>query len=170
MKNPVMSITIEERTSLEIESHMHLLIIDDNTDDISLMSRCLEPAVESIVGTTTVSEAIDKIAQEDFDCVLVDYLMPDTSGLDIVKQLRDSGLTCPIIMVTGCHDRLVATKCIQEGAQNYFPKEFITTEPNLFRECVTHTANQQMLETTARLSVLSAQMRAFESRITPSKP
>ena len=63
-----------------------------------------------------------------FDCVIADVHMPGTSGLDLVRELRKSGDTPPVILITALTDRQLAQKAISAGAQSLFRKPLDTDD------------------------------------------
>jgi len=71
-------------------------------------------------------EALEKLEQDDFDCVLLDHLMPGLSGLEVLKIIRKlhSPFTLPIILVTALYDKEVVVEAIQHGADDYINKPY----------------------------------------------
>ena len=62
------------------------------------------------------------------DCVLLDYMMIDMTGLDVLKALTKQSPILPVVMLTGQGSENVAADCIKNGAQNYMSKNAVTTE------------------------------------------
>ncbi|HEY9012788.1 MAG TPA: response regulator [Devosia sp.] len=78
-----------------------ILVVDDDKDVAISIVRALE-----VLGHTTATcghaqEAFEVLATQSFDLLLVDYRMPEMTGLDLVTLLREEGIKIPAIMMTG---------------------------------------------------------------------
>jgi len=67
-------------------------------------------------------EAIDAVAQSQFDLVLMDMEMPVMNGLDATAELRKKGFTAPIVIVTGNIDPSHVRQCLDAGADGHLAK------------------------------------------------
>ena len=80
------------------------LIIDDETDILSVMDVVLNNNFEcSVTKASNGLEALDKLFNEKFDCILTDYMMPQMTGLGLVSAMRKSecpNKETPIIIIT----------------------------------------------------------------------
>jgi len=103
---------------------MDLILIDDNPDLIEQASIYLQREDErfNIHTTTSPIKAYNKIKDEDFDAVISDYQMPDMTGVDLLKKLRDNGYNTPFIIFTGRGREEVAIKALNLGADRYIQK------------------------------------------------
>lgn len=110
-----------------------LLIIDDNATDRHTIKRYLQRdrAHDYVfVEAGTGHGGIDQCHSEPPDCILIDYNLPDMSGLELLADLagqRERPLY-PIVMMTGVGDEMVAVQAIQGGAQDYLAKGSLTPE------------------------------------------
>ena len=117
-------------TSESSSNAPRILIVDDNDDVRYQLTRRLKK-----LGYTDLSvaengqEAIDKIASENFDLVLLDILMPGMTGYDVLNHLRDQGLlgNLPVIVISALDDMDSTVRCLQIGAEDYLPKPFNAT-------------------------------------------
>jgi two-component system, NarL family, sensor histidine kinase BarA len=66
--------------------------------------------------------------QQNFDCVLLDYRLPDGDALDLVQQVRSSGSKVPLIVLTGQGDEQIAVQVMKAGASDYLPKSKVSPE------------------------------------------
>jgi DNA-binding response OmpR family regulator len=73
-----------------------------------------------------VIAAIDLLASEAFDCVLLDYNLSDGDGLTFLRGLRGAGISATVIMITGQPDSSVAAELLEAGAAEYIPKALFT--------------------------------------------
>jgi len=116
---------------------MKILVADDS----ALMRHVLvtilnEAGVESVVQATDGYEAVQKVEEEAPDLVLMDWVMPNMTGIDAVEKIRASGNNVPIIMCTteGEQNRIV--DAIKTGANNFVVKPF---DPKVIMEKVKET-------------------------------
>ncbi|GLS27015.1 response regulator [Marinibactrum halimedae] len=124
-----------------------ILIIDDNPDDRELCIRqlkkndqyqyCFNEAASGLSGIQRINEEIP-------DCVLLDYSMPNESGIDIIKTLSKKYPFLAIIMMTGQGDENIAVQSIKHGAQNYIVKNDIS--PTLLKNVVHSAIETKKLE------------------------
>lgn len=101
---------------------MRLLLLDDDPADRLLLKRALvrSELQAQLFEAGTVGEAASLLAQIDPDCLLVDYRLPDGTGLDLLARCR-----CPLILLTGQGDEALAVAAMKAGAADYIPKESI---------------------------------------------
>ena len=106
-----------------MSSNLKILVADDNHDHIELMGEALKQELCAEIDTaTTGEECLKKVAKESFDLLLLDYLFPKISGLDILKHITEKGYDLPVIMVTGHGDEKIAVEAMKAGAIDYIVK------------------------------------------------
>ena len=71
-------------------------------------------------------EALERVEQEPFDCVLLDHGLPDQTGLDLLPLLRQRGL--PVVMLTAAGSEQVAVRAIKRGCHDYLVKRDLTRD------------------------------------------
>ena len=109
---------------------LKILVVDD--DDVDRMA--VRRALKQTGLDATVTEAHDAasalamLARQHFDCTLLDYRMPGSDGLDVVRSAREKGLQTPFIMLTGFGDEQTAVELMKAGAADYIPKGQLTPE------------------------------------------
>jgi two-component system chemotaxis response regulator CheY len=69
-------------------------------------------------------EAVDSVQAKEYGLVLMDWNMPNMSGIDAVKAIRQLGKTMPIIMVTTEAEKSRVIEALKAGANNYIIKPF----------------------------------------------
>ncbi len=77
----------------------------------------------SFVLVPSVEEAIQKIDEKEYDCIVCDYQIIGGNGLDILKEMRKRNVFTPIIFLTGQGDEQVAREAFVHGANDYFTKD-----------------------------------------------
>ncbi|HVW31082.1 MAG TPA: response regulator transcription factor [Acidimicrobiia bacterium] len=100
-----------------------ILFVEDD-DAIRETTRvALEDEGYTVTEATTGAEALEQMGQEPVDCVLLDLMLPDRSGFDVCRSLRQRS-TVPIIMVTARSDTYDVVAGLEAGADDYVTKPF----------------------------------------------
>lgn len=118
-----------------IKDNLNILIIDDDELDRLHVRRLLDGDGANMVidEATNCSSALEKMKLNKFDCVLVDYHLPDASGLEVLEELRKVDQdNAPYILLTGMGDEQLATEAMKKGASDYLSKNKLD-EKNLLR-------------------------------------
>lgn len=112
------------------DSRMKILIVDDDDVDRMAVRRALKASGIDVMVTEAedADSALAKLDHEHFDCTLLDYRMPGSDGLDVVRRAREKGLMVPFIMLTGFGDEQTAVELMKAGAADYIPKNTLTPE------------------------------------------
>ncbi|HUI46873.1 MAG TPA: response regulator [Nitrospirota bacterium] len=116
-----------------------ILIVDDEQDVVDLLRYNLEKADYETVVALNGHQAIEAVRLDAPDVVLLDIMLPDISGWEICKTLRDSSLGkfLPIIMLTALSDEEARIKGLTLGANDYLAKPFSLRELQLkIRKCL----------------------------------
>ena len=91
----------ESQTSVPAARPFRILVVDDDKDVATSIVRALEVLGHSAVTCGHAQEAFEVMGRQSFDLLLVDYRMPEMTGLDLVTLLREEGHKIPAIMMTG---------------------------------------------------------------------
>ncbi|MHA1650417.1 MAG: PAS domain S-box protein [Candidatus Helarchaeota archaeon] len=107
---------------------IRVLIIEDSEDDTLLLLRTLQRnGYNPIYQRVETKEALkDALANNVWDIILSDYLMPKLSGLDALTILKESGLDLPFILVSGAVGEETAVQLMKAGAHDYINKDNLT--------------------------------------------
>lgn len=104
---------------------MKVLVADDSGVMRKIIVRSLNSVgVSECVEAANGKEALDLFHSDSFDLVLTDWNMPEMNGLELVTELRASGTTVPIIMVTTEAQKGQVIKAIEAGVTDYLTKPF----------------------------------------------
>ena len=98
-----------------------ILLAEDNEDHIILFKRAV-PRGYKIDVARNGKEALNKIASAKYDLILLDYVLPDVSGLEILRKIREREYDAPVVMVTGQGSESVAVEALTLGAIDYIIK------------------------------------------------
>ena len=109
-----------------------LLIVDDNETNREVLARHLERQGLRTVAAENGRRALDLLAAQPVDLVLLDVMMPEMNGYQVLHHLKaDAALRdIPVIMISALDDVESVVRCIQLGAEDYLPKPF---DPVLLR-------------------------------------
>ena len=105
----------------------NILIVDDIEDNRYTLERRLKrDGYKNIFSAEGGKVAIDMASKNRFDLILLDLMMPDMSGLEVLKHLKGDPLqrTIPVIMVTASDEVETAAECIINGADDFITKPF----------------------------------------------
>lgn len=108
----------------------HILIIEDEPAIATLIRFNLEAAHYQVDAVSTVEMAKPLLQNELPDLILIDYMLPKTSGIDYIKELRSQARTqsLPIIMLTARGDETDKELGLNAGADDYITKPFSPRE------------------------------------------
>jgi adenylate cyclase len=107
-----------------------LLIVDDNEDNRYTLQMLLETdGHERIASASGGAEAMSLIEKQKFSLVLLDMMMPDLNGDEVLRMIKSNPDTrdIPVIMISADTDTENVSKCIELGADDYLPKPFNPT-------------------------------------------
>ena len=101
-----------------------LLVVDDNAMNRDMLGRRLERKGYRVLTASDGASALDLIAAEPIDLVLLDVEMPGLSGLDVLREVRKTrtGLQLPILMATARTDSADVVRALEAGANDYVVK------------------------------------------------
>ncbi|MDR3644447.1 MAG: response regulator [Clostridia bacterium] len=117
---------------------MEVLVIDDTKNIRMLLTKCLE--FEGYIVTTAGNgaEALDFISGKKFDLIFLDVRMPEISGTEVLRHIREMGVDTPVIMITAFGTVKNAVECTQLGAVTYLQKPFTENKIKQVLEEVLH--------------------------------
>src|SRR5580698_4720770 len=107
------------------EKALHVLLVEDNAGDARLLREMFsteKPGSFELTHLLRMGEAIIHLAKGDVDVVLLDLGLPDTHGLETVRQAHAVAPSVPLIVLTGLDDEALAGEAMKEGAQDYLIK------------------------------------------------
>lgn len=104
-------------------SDIHILIVDDEesiryTFEVFLRRE----GYGRITAAATLREALAAINTEKFDLVISDIVLENSSGTELLRHIRNSGLECPVVMITGFPNLETAAQAVRLGAFDYISK------------------------------------------------
>ncbi|MGX5818014.1 PAS domain S-box protein [Chitinophaga lutea] len=102
----------------------HILLAEDNPMNQKVAIRHLERVGAHVALAENGREALDKLKEDHFDCILMDVQMPEMDGLRATQQIREDGSGIPIIALTASALRGDRERCLLAGMNDYLSKPF----------------------------------------------
>ena len=112
------------------EKKRRILCAEDDEDTCALVTHVLGKAGYEVVSAYTYADAITKALSVDFDCYLLDNGLPDSTGVELCKEIREFDEKTPIIFYSGDAFPREIEEALNAGANEYLvkpvdPKELI---------------------------------------------
>ena len=101
-----------------------LLIVDDDPELLRFLLDELGEAGHHCSGCDNGQDALLRLRQESFDLVVMDWTLPDFSGVELCRRLRASNNTTPVLMLTARDDVDERVKALDAGVDDYLTKPF----------------------------------------------
>ncbi|MGV8118765.1 MAG: PP2C family protein-serine/threonine phosphatase [Candidatus Xenobiia bacterium LiM19] len=106
-------------------THLTIMVVDDTETNIDILVEFLGDEHDIQVAMDGMS-ALEQIAQDAPDLILLDIMMPGMSGIEVLERLKkDQSLQhIPVIMISAVDEMKTVVRCIELGAEDYLPKPF----------------------------------------------
>lgn len=104
---------------------MKVLLVEDNRADAVLLRETLADTRDKPVELVHVEQlktALERLATESFDIVLLDLSLPDADGMETITRTQKEHPELPLVVLTGLDDEATAVKAVRHGAQDYLVK------------------------------------------------
>jgi len=109
----------------EEKGKIKVLLIEDNPGDARLVREILsgiEDSAFELQHADRLQTGLKMLAGEEFDIVLLDLGLPDSSGMETLTRVHEQALDVPIIALTGNTEKLLGRESVREGAQDFLQK------------------------------------------------
>ena len=105
-----------------------VLVVGDHKDNREILYHHLLLEGHSVKTAANGQEALDLVALEPFDLILLDIMMPILNGYDVLERLKanESQRHIPVVVISARDDMSSVVRCIELGAEDYLPKPFNT--------------------------------------------
>jgi diguanylate cyclase (GGDEF)-like protein/PAS domain S-box-containing protein len=110
---------------------MTVLLVEDNLEEAELIRTMLGKSRREtlrVEHVTRLQEGLRRLQAGPVDVVLLDFSLPDSSGLASFERVREVAPHAPIVILTNLDDEEIATKAVREGAQDYLVKRQVDNE------------------------------------------
>ncbi|MEX2379583.1 MAG: response regulator [Vicingaceae bacterium] len=137
---------------------LNILIVEDSPSDAFLITEFLNE-VSAInyeyQHSETIKEAIEKLEEEDFDAVLIDYNLPDSNGATHLEYIFKQYNHIPFIVLTGLADEAVSINALKRGAKDYLIKGDF--DAKILNRSILYALERKRLEEETVIRILAAQ-------------
>lgn len=108
----------------------NILLVDDDDIDKMAFSRALSrTSLSTQLETSSLAEeALVKISKNNYQCIFLDFQLPGTDGLSLLKEIRENNIKIPVVIITSQGDEALAVEMMKAGAFDYFTKNEISAE------------------------------------------
>src|SRR5665647_2397522 len=140
-----------------------ILLIEDNLPDVRLIREMLKDISHfksNLISVLTLKEGCEQIQKNNFDIILLDLNLPDSTGQQTFQKVIDCSKEIPIILITGIEDEKLSLKLISEGAQDYITKQSLN--PDLLGKSILYSIERQALLTQLAFQNDEKEKRAAE--------
>jgi DNA-binding response OmpR family regulator len=107
---------------------MHILIIDDNEELLFALRQLLSDAAYHVDIAETLRKGEMSISQKKYDLILLDWMLPDGSGIDLLTRLRREKMGTPILLFSSKKEVEEKVEALDCGADDYLEKPFSNIE------------------------------------------
>ena len=103
-----------------------LLLVDDSADSRDLLGELLLALGYTVQTAGRGEEALARVAEEAFDLIILDLMMPGMDGYEVLSRLKQDAGTrhVPVLVVSGYTELDSVVRCVQMGAEDYLNKPF----------------------------------------------
>lgn len=106
----------------------HLLVIDDKTDMLASLKSLLEIQGFRVTTASATDKAIDEIKRGNFDLILLDILMPQLSGHEVLRFVQEKRAEIPVIVISGDYSFSSVSTALKRGAFDFIRKPYVADE------------------------------------------
>jgi DNA-binding response OmpR family regulator len=114
----------DRRTDIPVYQGSKILIVDDNEQNVELLEAYLADAGYQVAKACDGDEALEAVAKDPPDLILLDIMMPRVSGFEVCRKLKSDGKTraIPICMVTALNELQDIEKGVDAGTDDFLTK------------------------------------------------
>lgn len=146
-----------------------LLVVEDDDGLRKLIDRHLQRCGYETVGVGSGRAALEWLAGQSAELMLLDYTLPDMSGEQVVEVLAERGAKLPFIVVTGHGNEMVAAGMMKRGARDYLVKNasFLELLPSVVTQVLAEVERERQLTGAQQALVESERRYAVLTQISP---
>jgi PAS domain S-box-containing protein len=139
-----------------LDQKIEILVVDDDEVDRMAVRRALRKAGVNakLYNAEDARGAIAILEQRTFDCVFLDYRLPDGDGLQLIRDIRQRGIKVPLVALTGQGGEQIAVDLMKAGASDYLAKRMLAPETlshSLYSAMRVYRAEQDAQQANQRL-------------------
>lgn len=104
-----------------------VLVVDDEPAILKSISTVLKHEKINVTCAQSSHEALEALSKQSFDVILLDIIMPEQDGFSLLKELRDTRILSPVILLSGREEDFIQVEGLSLGADDYMTKPFSKT-------------------------------------------
>lgn len=108
--------------------HMRLLIVEDDRNLRGFLRKAFREEGYSVDEAASGDEGLEAAFATQYDCVVLDMMLPGRTGLDVLDELRGRGVETPILVLTARNEPPQRVHGLERGADDYLGKPFDLAE------------------------------------------
>ena len=148
-----------------------ILLIDDEATLRLTLARVLERAGLDVTTAASGQEGLALVSQQPFDLVYLDIRLPDTNGLEVLKEIHRKMPDLPVVIFTAQPDLTSAIKAVREGATDYLlkplnPQTFIERTQTILAR---REKERRKREIQLQIETLRTELKTLDSEIPRSE-
>ena len=123
-----------------------ILLIEDNPPEVRLIREMLKEVSNfkyNLISEVTLKEGCEQIQKNNFDIILLDLNLPDSTGKQTFQKVIECSNDIPVVLITGMEEEKLSLKLIMEGAQDYITKQ--SMNPDLLGKSILYSIERQKL-------------------------
>lgn len=129
------------------ETQFKVLLVEDDLVDVELVRRQLGQIRRPqfiLDSVQYLNDAVERLATESFDAVLLDLNLPDSCSLEAVDELKTVWQSGPVIVLTGLDEECLGIDAIRHGAADYLAKDGLSA--NLLSRAISYAVERHRME------------------------
>ncbi len=107
---------------------MYILVVDDNSSLQFGLKKVLEEAGYTTFTALSAEEAKQRLQERNYDLILLDWMLPDGSGVKLMREWRREGIKTPVLLFSSKNEVEEKVEALDEGADDYLEKPFSNIE------------------------------------------
>lgn len=134
---------LEPLSNHKIGEHTRILIVDDEPRLLNSMVELLRNMNYQLVTATNGQEAIEQLNANEFNIVLLDLVMPEKNGHDVLEHIKTANINVDVIVLSGCNDFDKAIALLKYDVSEYIAKPY---QPELLINAIIKILKRQQFE------------------------
>lgn len=116
--------SVSASSMIHLDQPVKILIVEDEELGFTTIKAMLVKYKQiNLSWAKSIEEAVQLLEKEQFNMILLDYLLSNETGLDFLRIMDEKGMKTPVVIITAYGDEMVAAQVIQAGAYDYLPKD-----------------------------------------------
>lgn len=125
LRTMIMSDSNTERITSRVHTFTRVAVVDDDEAFLDLICEVLNNNGYSVRGFSSAEKLLELLkAKVDFDVLIIDYRLPNSTGIDLFKKIKSMFIRSPVIFISGAADIPAAVEAMQHGAVHFLEKPF----------------------------------------------